>query len=522
MKKILKILFSRYTVYAAFILAEVLLLAYFVFYAYTYSLIFVLLSTLVNISVLVSLINRDTNPEFKLTWLSVVTFIPVFGGILYLIFYERKLRRREARFLAEMYTTLLENEKASGERERSLSALAELSSVSRPDAGRALALMRDDALAGLYRSARLEYYPSGEELYGAMLEEMESAEKYIFLEYFILSSGVMWQGIEDILVRKAAEGVDVRLLYDDFGSMGTLPKRFCRDMRQKGIKCYAFSRITPTLSSSHNNRDHRKICVVDGRAAFTGGMNIADEYINKRRRFGHWKDGGIKIEGAAVRGFVRLFLVLYDLTRRDMSDYKSLLPPVSVRENAECTGGTGFVIPFGSGPAPTYPEPVGKNLLMNVISSSDSYLYITTPYLIIDYDITEALRNAAKRGVDVRIITPGIADKRLVKVMTKSAYPYLIKAGVRIFEYTPGFIHEKMLVSDGRCAVVSTINMDYRSLVHHFEDGIMIYGDEVISRMRDSFLETEGASAEITPADARLGFLERVARDLIRVFAPLL
>jgi len=504
---------------AVFILAEVLLLSYLVFYAYTYSLIFVLLSAIVNFSVLISLINRDTNPEFKLTWLSVVTFIPVLGGILYLIFYSRKLRRGEAKFLEDMYSAILENEQSCGEHERSLSRLAELSAISRPDAGCALALMRDDALSCLYHSSGLEYYPSGEELYSAMLAEMESAEKYIFLEYFILSSGVMWRKIEDVLVRKAEEGVDVRLLYDDFGSIGKLPKRFCRDMRQKGIKCYAFSRITPTLSSSHNNRDHRKICIVDGRTAFTGGMNIADEYINEHIRFGHWKDGGIKVEGEAVRGFVRLFLALYDLTQRKMSDYKSLLPPVS---EVDVKSDGGFVIPFGSGPAPTYPEPVGKNLLVNVISSSDSYLYITTPYLIIDYDITEALRNAAKRGVDVRIITPGIADKRLIKIMTKSAYPYLIKAGVRIFEYTPGFIHEKMLVSDDRCALVSTINMDYRSLVHHFEDGVMIYGDRVIPRMRDSFLKTEGASSEITPRDAHLGFAERICRDLIRVFAPLL
>ena len=519
MRKIFRVFISRYALSALFITAEIALIAYLAFYAYTYSFAFVLISGIVNTLVIISLINQDTNPEFKLTWLAVVVMIPILGGVLYIMFHSRRMTKRESVYIKSVCEKIKAADEENLSRARSTELLGELSRACDTGAGAAVAVMKDDPLSQIYACEHCEYYDSGEAFFESLLKALEDAEKYIFLEYFIIEDGKMWQSIYKILKEKVALGVEVRVLYDDIGSMGTVSADFDKRLRREGIECYRFSKVTPRFSASYNNRDHRKICVIDGRVAFTGGLNIADEYINEKVRFGHWKDGGIKTEGAAALGFARLFLMLYDFTTGKHSDYGKYLS-FEADECAHAQGG--FLIPFGSGPAPIYPERVGKNALMNIINSSKGYLYITTPYLIIDYDITEAIRAAARRGVDVRIITPGIADKKIVKIMTKSSYPYLIRAGVRIFEYLPGFIHEKLIVSDDKFAVVSTINFDYRSLVHHFEDGLWICGGSVVEQIRESFMKTEGASGEILPSEAKMGFGERIIRNLIRIFAPLL
>lgn len=519
MKKILKFLFSRYALSALFILAELLLLVYFLFYGYMYSSVFVILTGIVDVLVIIILINRDTNPEFKLTWLVVVATLPVVGGALYIIFSRRRLTRREAKLLSGIADGLLENKDSSGDTDRSRENLGRLAKSSELGGGRAHSILRDDGLASLYTASRVEYYGSGEELFSAMLSYIEGAREYVFLEYFIVEEGVLLERFTELLKRKAKEGVDVRILYDDIGSMNTLRVGFDKKMRAEGIACYRFAKVNARLSSSHNNRDHRKICVIDGEIAFTGGANIADEYINEKRRFGHWKDGGVAVFGDSARGFARLFLLLYDFTVGSVSDYERIL---GRRSSSESQDGEGYLIPFGSGPAPAYSEPVGKNVLMSVIETANRYLYVTTPYLIIDYELTEALRSAAKRGVDVRIITPHVADKKLIKIMTKGAYPYLLRSGVRIFEYTPGFIHEKLVIADDLTAVSGTVNLDYRSLVHHFEDGVWMFACPEIVKMRDSFLLTEDASHEILEEDAKLGPFEKLVKDMVKIFAPLL
>ena len=521
MRKFCRIVFSRYAVSAIFILAEIVLLAYLIVYFSFYSLAFFVIGAIINLLVFISLINRSTNPEFKLTWLAAVSFLPLFGGALYIIFYSRRLGKNESRFLQDMAHEFRECEQKYSEKERSECALDELSSHSRSAAGRALALLRDDAFANLYTHTVSNYFSSGGSFYEDMKKSLSSARRFIFIETFIIEDGYMWEGIRKILTRKVSEGVDVRILYDDIGSMSTVSYDFDKRLRAEGIKCYRFGKVSPRLVSSHNNRDHRKICVIDGDVAYAGGINIADEYIGRRVRFGHWKDGGIKLSGDAVRGFTKLFLMLYDMTLMKCSDYAELLAPKDCDAPAG-EGSCGFIAPFGSGPAPIYPTSVGKNTLMNIIGFAESYLYISTPYLVIDYDLTEALCAAAKRGVDVRIITPGVADKKLVKIMTKSSYPYLIEAGVRIFEYTPGFIHEKAVVADGKLAMVGSINLDYRSLVHHFEDGVWIYGDPVINEIRDSLLDALAVSREIEKQDARLTFFEMIVRSVVKIFAPLL
>lgn len=530
MKRLMRILFSRYTVSFLLVLFELLLLFVVMIHYYTYSWIFALVAGVVNFAAFVGIIVRDTNPEFKLTWLAAVLLLPVMGGILYIAFYNRRLRKSEIKFFSEMKRGMIKTRDKCGERAKTLDNLNMLSEISMGASGKAHSILRDDDMASLFSGNALSYFGSGEELFFNMCEDLRRARRFIFLEYFIIDDGVMLEELLKILKERRLAGVEIRILYDDIGSMKTLPRGFSQRMREDGISCLPYGRVTPYFKYSHNNRDHRKICVIDGKVAYTGGVNIADEYINKRMRFGYWKDGGIRVEGDAAVGFCRMFLSLYDLTSRALSRYELYLSDGNNAARSKSTDSDekkkdselGFVIPFGSGPAPAYKYHVGKNLILNIINMSEKYVYVTTPYLILDHELTEAFRAAAARGVDVRIITPGIPDKKIIKIMTKSAYPHLISGGVRIFEYNPGFIHEKMLVSDDLYAVVGTINLDYRSLVHHFEDGLWIYGSPVVYDIRNSFMETIATSSSVLFEDARLTVFERIVRNAVKIFAPLL
>ena len=534
MRGFLKILFSRYSVCASLILLDLTLMIVLFEYAASFSVLMAAIARLFCIAVFVSLINRDTNPEFKLTWLAIAAVAPVFGTILYVVFSQRYLTAGDKRFLRQLYTRI-DSQRSAWEDDCSDQCLKALAKKDKRLSGYARAMLKCDSLAAVYPGDVLKYYPSGEEMYADMLSAIDSAERYVFLEYFIVDEGKMWDGICERLKRKAREGVDVRMLYDDIGSMRTLPANFDKNLRREGIKCYRFSKVTPVPNSSHNNRDHRKILAVDGKIAFTGGVNIADEYINCREKFGHWKDAGVAVHGRAALGFTRLFLVAYDLTVREFSDYATLLSAewntgrmtaangddsLMICEKPYTDGG--FVIPIGAGPAPLYRESAGKEAFMSMIDLAAESLYITTPYLIIDYDLTEALRRAARRGVDVRIITPGIPDRPLIKLMTKSSYPRLLEAGVRIFEYTPGFMHAKCAVADGKMAMVGSINLDYRSLVHHYEDAVWMYSTPTVTEIRDEFMKTVSVSNLKDSKAVRLTPVEWIVRNIIRIFAPLL
>ena len=504
-------LFSRYAISAVMILCEIALMVYLSFSASTSLYPTVIVAIIMALSALVSLINRDTNPEYKLSWAVVILSMPVAGPILYILFYQRRMSRGESRLLCRAITEL----RGSGEMGGKFSLLF---AEDRMAAGKARSIMNDDPLADIYKGTSSHFFPSGEELFADMREELMQAEKFIFLEYFIIEPGELWDGILEILSDKALGGVDVRVLYDDIGCMKTLPASYELTLEKMGIKASRFSKVNPRISSVHHNRDHRKICIIDGRVAYTGGVNVADEYVNRKMRFGHWLDGGIKLSGDAVRGLIKLFLSSYDFTARGISDYSYFLDTVAPAQDAD----GGYYIPFGSGPAPIYKRPSGKNALLNLINQSERYVYVTTPYLIIDYDLTEALCNAAGRGVDVRIITPGIADKKIVKIMTKSAYPHLLESGVRIYEYTPGFIHAKNFVSDDKYAMVGTINLDFRSLVHHFEDAVWMYGSPTALDVRDDFLRITEESLELDKSAARLSLTEWIFRNGIKIFSPLL
>lgn len=517
MRKLCRALFSRYTLSALVILMALMFLLFLIYVASAYSLVFYVALVAIDILVVISIINREAHPEYKIPWLVITLLIPFFGVALYNIFYSRKLSRKETNLLSKIHKEA-EIAASSMHSEVERNNLAVLRELHSPAAGKVRALLDDDPSADLYMGTESRYYPLGELMFSDMIEDMKKAKKHIFLEFFIVEEGEMWEQIYSVLKDKVAEGVDVRLLYDDIGCMKTLPSNFPKKLMADGIKCCRFAKVTPRVSAIHNNRDHRKILCVDDNVAYTGGINIADEYINKKQRFGHWKDGGIRVCGHAAIGFVRLFLSMWDFTTGRVSNYSEYFATPYENDN----GDGGYYIPFGSGPAPIYSRPVGKNVLINLINQAQKYVYITTPYLIIDYALTDALKGAAHRGVDVRIITPGIADKKRIKVMTKSSYPGLMESGVKIYEYQPGFIHEKLVAVDDLYAVVSTINFDFRSLVHHFEDGVWMYNTPTVYDIKEQFLLTVSASDEIDEKDAQLTLYEKLIKNMIRLFAPLL
>ena len=334
------------------------------------------------------------------------------------------------------------------------------------------------------------------------------------MQFFIVDEGKMLTSVLDILKQKVQEGVEVRFMYDDVGSLTMLPRHYYRQLEKMGIQSVAFNPFVPFLSLAMNNRDHKKIVVVDGKIGFSGGFNLADEYINQRVKYGHWKDSGLMIRGEAVNSLTRMFLESWNVAKNSEEDYEKYY----VYE--ENKGNDGFVVPYGDSPLDD--ESVGENVYLNMINQSHDYLYITTPYLILDDNLQTALINASKRGVDVRIITPGIPDKKIVFRVTRSYYQTLMKYGIRIYEYTPGFIHAKNFLVDDKCATVGTINLDYRSLYLHFENGIYIYKSKILKDIKEDFLKTEEVCHEVTLEEVITGKFMGWFEAILRVIAPLL
>jgi len=368
----------------------------------------------------------------------------------------------------------------------------------------------------VYDDSRAEYFSIGEDCYERMLVELKKATRYVFLEYFIIQEGEMWNGILEILKDKAAQGVDVRVMYDDMGCMFTLSKNYREELETMGIRCCVFNRFVPVMSLHLNNRDHRKICAIDGKVAFTGGINLADEYINQREKYGHWKDSGIMVEGDAAWSMAVMFLTLWDRALQLEEDYEQFRPqPFNVPDAA------GYVQPYTDSPLDY--ETVGHTVYLNMISKAEKYIYITTPYLILDTATNTALCNAAKAGVDVRIITPHIPDKKSVFHVTRAHYPPLLEAGVKIYEYTPGFIHAKNFVVDDQFATVGTVNLDFRSLFLHFENGVWMCQTPCIQDIKEDFLQTQKKSEKISlRRSRRLNLLVQFHRSVLRLFAPLM
>ncbi|MBQ8174381.1 MAG: cardiolipin synthase [Clostridia bacterium] len=469
---------------------------------------FYLAAWVTEIACVIKIISSDDNPDYKVPWLLFVLILPIAGFMLYFLFYSRKLQKRFIRRLDELkkHGYL----KQDGEL---LQALAKEDAVAASQAR----MLTEIADTHVFTNTKQTYYPLGEDMHTALLEDLKKAEKFIFMEYFIIEEGKFWNSILDILREKAAAGITVRVVYDDIGCMSTLPGDYAGILKKQGIEATPFSRLRGNADSEFNNRSHRKITVIDGKVGYTGGVNIADEYINEVVRFGHWKDTAIRLEGEAVWELTRLFLTDYGINVKNLPTMPHNFYPTQsdIREG-------GYVIPFGDGPRPLYERRVGKSVIMNMLNSATRYVYMTTPYLIIDNDLCSCIEGAALRGVDVRIIVPHIPDKKLVFGITRSFYRRLMDAGVRVYEYEPGFIHAKSYIADDKYAMIGTINLDYRSLVHHFENGVWMYGSSSIGDLRSDIEKTMEKSILVTSDMLKTNLLSRVVRAVVRIFAPML
>ena len=418
------------------------------------------------------LLNRSMDSRSKLSWMIIIALFPIFGtALLYFSLADLGVRR----------------------------------------------LKHSPAQFPIYRNTEVTYFPLGDDMLPALLEDLKKAESYIFMEYFIIDEGIMWGEILTILEEKAKAGLDVRVMFDGMNEMTTLSYDYIERLHKVGIKAQAFSPVKPILSTYYNYRDHRKITVIDGQIAYTGGVNIADEYVNKRERFGHWKDTAIRLDGSAVQTLKALFLTMWTVTgiedKRDMEHY--------LQEKPQQRKSSGFVLPYGNSPL-TYHK-VAENVYLHLLNTSTNYVYIMTPYLILDDELVRAMTFAARRGVDVRIIMPGIPDKQYAFDIATTYFKALLDAGVRIFRYTPGFVHAKVYVSDGQQAVVGTINTDYRSLYQNFEDGVYLYKNLEVLNIEQDFEKTQVLSEEVTLESlSKMPIAHRLGGYLFSLIGPLM
>ena len=461
-----------------------------------------------SMATIVAIVNRSMAPESKVMWL-VVTFVPIIGPLLYLMFGERRLSKKEIKQLNRLGSMHFREDNSKALRQK-------LKEDDKAAYGVIKSLLSMDSNADVYDRTDSQFFSSGESMWQQMLEDLRKAEKFIFLEYYIVEEGLMWNSILEILGEKVAQGVEVKMLYDDIGCMATLPGDYTIQLRGRGIEAHKFNKVIPRLTVAYNNRDHRKILIIDGQIAYTGGVNLADEYINHVERFGYWKDSGIRLDGLAVKALTRLFLATWYINRGEISDFDQYHLENQPRD------GQGFCIPYSSGPKPIYRAQVGKTVYQNLINQATDYIYITTPYLIIDYDLTESIKNASLRGVDVRIVTPYIPDKKVIQLVTRGAYLDLLSAGVRIYEYSPGFLHSKQMIVDGEVATVGTINFDYRSLVHHYENAVLLYRTQSILDIAEDFRGIFQVSREINSYTIKPRWYQTLIKEIVQLFAPML
>ena len=463
---------------------------------------FVYLFKLISVLAALYIINKDDASAYKITWLVLIAAVPFVGGVLYVFLGDKKPSQRlQFAFLKQIKNQrIIENDI--------------IEEVADPYIKGQMNYLNQQRYPTYY-GQDLKYFSLGDDAFEPLLESLRNAKKFIFMQFFIVDEGKMLKSVLDILKEKVKEGVEVRFMYDDVGSLTMLPRHYDRQLEKMGIKSVAFNPFIPVLSLAMNNRDHKKIVVIDGEIGFSGGFNLADEYINQRVKYGHWKDSGLMIHGPAVNSLTKMFLESWNVARNTEEDYEKYY--VRSHQKFEVDG---YVTPYGDSPLDD--ENVGENVYLDMINQAYDYLYITTPYLILDDNLQTALINAAKRGVDVRIITPGIPDKKIVFRVTRSYYQTLIKHGIRIYEYTPGFIHAKNFLVDDKCATVGTINLDYRSLYLHFENGIYLYNNKILKDIKEDFLATVEKSHEITLDEVVTGKFMGWFEAILRVIAPLL
>lgn len=506
MGNILKLIFSRIGIIIICILVQIVWLLLIVANFSSFIPLNAIL-TILSVLIVLTIIKSERHLDNKLPWIILIILVPFFGGLLYVF------------VGANLYSTPM-LKKINGDKKNERKYLTQDIKVMEDienqnlDVYGQVKYMSNYVGYPIYNNTDIKYFPLGEDAYTVMIEELKKAKKFIFLEYFIIGEGQMWQGILDILEQKVKEGVDVRVMYDDVGSIRSLPNKYDKFLESKGIKCVVFNKLKPIIAVIMNNRDHRKIMIIDGNVSFSGGINIADEYINKKERYGHWKDNGIMIKGEATWNFTVMFLKIWNAYREEDKNFEDFRPTI-----IDVTG-DGYLLPYGENPLDD--EIVGENVYLNIINQAKKYVYIFTPYLIIDSEMISAITLARKRGVDVRIVTPGIPDKKIVFTLTRSYYEMLIKDGVKIYEYTPGFLHSKVFVCDDEIATVGTLNLDYRSLYLHFECGIYIYNSKVIKEIKKDVLKTIEESHMISEKESKPGIIKSMVQAILKIFAPLM
>ena len=462
--------------------------------------------TLLSILAVLFIVSKKDKGAYKVLWIFLILSFPIFGGFLYLLVHtqaptrQMRAQLRAAREKAAPLYSLPGDGYANAQQ-------------CLPDRFAQVRYLQSFAGFPIYDGTRVTYFPLGEDMLATLLTQLEKAEKYIFLEFFIIQEGKMWDQILDVLRRKAAQGVRVRVMYDDFGCFFLLPTHFAKQLREMGIECAVFNPFRPLLTFKQNNRDHRKIISIDGKVAFTGGINLADEYVNAIEKYGHWKDTAVMLEGKAAWSLTLMFLEMWQVTQKTDEDFAQYYCPTAVESS-------GFVLPWCDSPMDT--ENVGEHVYLQILNEAQDYVYINTPYLVIDDSMVCALCLAAKRGVDVRLTLPHRGDNRAVHATTRSYYRELISAGVKVYEYTPGFVHAKSFVCDDSIATVGTTNMDFRSLYLNFECGAYLYGSDAVTAVKQDYLDTLKKCRHITEADCKTGIFMTQFQNVMRLLGPLI
>lgn len=508
MKKFLKIITGRMFATSIFILVQLLLLFAGVYWLSQYSIYFYGISVAISLILVIVIVGDESSVTFKLAWVIPMLILPVFGWLLYFVLERRevskKSRNKYMKIAVDTKNILPQDEKL-------------LDDIYKKDIGVAkqVGYIYNTSHSNIYSNTDARFFPTGEIFFETFLLDLRSAEKFIFIEYFIIEEGVMWNAVLEILEEKVKSGVDVRVMYDDLGTINLLPQNYDVKLRAKGIKTAIFNPFRPSIDAFMNYRDHRKITVIDGNIAYTGGINLSDEYINVKKRFGYWKDCAIRIRGDAVTRMSVTFLQLWNFANETIdTNYTKYFNTLKYKSD-------GYVQPFSDGPMNGHLT--GEHSYINMINDAKKYVYITTPYLIIDSEMITALRLAVKCNVDVRIITPHIPDKWYVHAVTRSNYAMLVRYGVKIYEYTPGFIHAKSIIADDKVGIVGTINFDFRSFYLHFENGIFMYNSRAIMEVKQDYENMLPQCKRITPemCNENRG-IKKFLCSFLKLFSPLM
>ena len=464
-----------------------------------------ILYAILSILIVLEIIKNSKRLSCDLMWILIIMLFPLIGALLYIILNDNKRNSKILKKINENIKSskkyLIQSDKVSEE-------------IKQKEIGQ-LKYISNFAGYPVTKNNMVRYYEVGDSVYPVILEELKKAERFIFIEYFIIDNGVMWNGILDILKEKARNGIDVRVLYDDMGSIARLPSEYPQELKEYGIKCIQFNKLSPFSGVFMNYRDHRKMTIIDGHTVFSGGINIADEYINVDSKLGHWKDNGIMIKGEAVWNFTVMFLQMWNSFRKEDEDFNKYKYVFSEKYEEN-----GFVVPYAESPLDD--QFTGEDIYLNILNQAKKYVYIYTPYLIIDTDMINSMILAARRGIDVRIVVPGVPDKKTVYTLTLSYFETLIKGGVKVYTYTPGFIHSKVFVSDDEVATVGTINLDYRSLFLHFECGIYMKDTNIIGDIKQDVQESLKKSHRVNLEETKTSWIKGLWQAILRLVAPMM